>query len=119
VSRRSEQVAEEIRRHISELLLLEVRDPRVGMATVTSVDVSPDLKHARVHLSVLGEEQDERETLSALRRMSGFLRSGLGRRMTLRYVPELRFEPDPTTRQAIRISELLDEVGASDDPDKT
>lgn len=113
MSRRTEQVAEEIRRHISELMLTEMRDPRIGMATVTAVEVSPDLKNARVHVSVMGSEEDETSSLRALRRASGFLRTELAKRMVLRQVPELRFDADRTTRQAVRISELLEEVGVS------
>lgn len=112
MSRRTEQVSEEIQRHISELLLREVRDPRIGFATVTRVDVSPDLEHARVYVSVLGAEEEERASLRALRNASGFLRTALGKQMRMRRVPELRFEADRTTRQAIRISQLLDEVSS-------
>lgn len=111
MSRRAEQVAEEIRRHISELLLTEMRDPRVGMATVTAVEVSNDLKFARIHVSVMGGEDEERESLRALRKATGFLRTELGKRMVLRYLPELRFEADRSTERAVRISKLLDEVG--------
>ena len=96
MSRRSEQVAEEIRRHVSALLLTEMRDPRVGMATVTAVEVSNDLKYARVYVSILGGEE-ERESLAALRKATGFLRMELGKRMVLRYLPELRFEADRST----------------------
>ncbi len=113
MSRRTEQVAEEIRRHISELLLTEMRDPLIGMATVTAVEVSPDPKNARVHVSVMGSEEDETSSLRVLRRASGFLRTELAKRMVLRQVPELRFDADRTTRQAVRISELLEEVGVS------
>lgn len=109
-SRRVEQVSEEIQRNIGELLLREMRDPRIGFATVTSVDVSPDLEHARVYVSVLGTEEEERDSLRALRKASGFLRTELGRRMKIRHIPQLRFEMDRSTKQAIRISELLDEV---------
>ncbi len=110
MSRRTEQVAEEIRRILGDLLVREVRDPRIGMLTVTGVDVSPDLKHARVHVSVLGSEDDERLSMTALRKASGFLRTELGRRMALRHVPELRFQPDRSVQHAVHISKLLDEV---------
>ena len=116
MSRRTEQVAEEITRHLGDLLLREVRDPRIGFATVMGVDVSPDLEHARVHVSVLGSEEEERDCLRALARASGFLRSELGKRMRLRTVPELRFVPDRTTKEAIRLSKIMDEV-IEDEPE--
>ncbi len=111
MSRRTERVAEEIQRVIGELLLREVRDPRIGFATVTAVEVSPDLEHARVHVSVLGGEAEERESLAALQRASGYLRTELGRRMRIRKVPELRFLADPSAKEAMRISQLLRELG--------
>jgi ribosome-binding factor A len=114
MSRRTEQVAEEIRRILGDLLLREMRDPRIGMLTVTGVEVSSDLKHARVHVSVLGSEEDERLSMGALRKASGFLRTELGRRLTLRYVPELRFEPDRSAQHAVRISQLLDQLSPSE-----
>ncbi len=118
MSRRTEQVALEVQRHLGDLLLTEVRDPRVGFVTITAVEVSPDLEHARVHVSVLGEESDEKLSLLALRKAAGFLRTELGKRMRLRTVPQLRFEADPTTKQAIRIGQLLEEAGtAHDDKD--
>lgn len=109
-SRRTEQVSEEIHRHISELLLREVRDPRIGFVTVTGVDVSPDLEHARVHVSVLGSDEEERDAMRALRRAAGFLRTSLGKRMKVRKVPELRFEADRSARHAIHISKLIAET---------
>lgn len=117
MSRRTEQVAEEIRRHISELMLTEMRDPRVGLATVTAVQVSPDLKNARVHVSVLGSEEDETSSLRTLRRASGFLRTELAKRMVLRQVPELRFAADPTAREAAHINRLLAEVSTGSEDD--
>lgn len=110
MSRRTEQVAQEIRRVLSELLLTQVRDPAIGFVTVTAVEVSPDLKHARAYVSVLGSPEEERETQAALRRAAGFLRTEVGRRIQIRYTPELHFEMDHSTERAIRISKLIDEV---------
>ncbi len=118
MSRRTEQVAQEIKRHISELLVQEVRDPRIGFVTVTAVEVSPDLEHATIHVSVLGSEEDEKETMKALRRASGFLRSELAKRIRLRKMAELRFEPDRSAAEAIRISQLLNQVLPPDDRQK-
>ncbi len=114
MSRRTEQVAEEIQRHISELLIREVQDPRIGFATVTSVEMSADLQHAVVHISIMGSEDEERESLRALQKAAGFMRTQIGRRMRLRHVPQLRFVPDRSAKHAIRISSLLDEVLPTD-----
>lgn len=110
MSRRTEQVAVEIQRNISDILLREARDPRIGFATVTGVEVSPDLEHARVHVSVMGSEEEERDTMRALHKASGYIRTELGKRIRLRKVPELRFDVDHSAREAIRISQLLNEV---------
>lgn len=114
MSRRTEQVAEEIQRNLGDLLLREVRDPRIGFATVTAVEVSSDLEHAWVHVSVMGSDEEERSTMSALDKASGFLRTSLGKRIRIRRVPELHFEADRSTKEAIRISKLLDEVVPDD-----
>lgn len=121
MSRRTEQVGQEIRRILGELLLTQVRDPDIGFVTVTGVEVSPDLKHARVFVSVLGTPEEERATLAALRRATGYLRTEVGRRIQTRYTPELHFEMDHSTERAIRISKLIDEVisdgGAGKNPE--
>lgn len=114
MSRRTEQVAVEVQRHLGDLLLTEVRDPRIGFATIMSVDVSPDLEHALVRVSVLGDEEEEKQTLRALRRAGGFLRTALAKRMRLRTVPQLRFEADRNTAEAIRVSRLIDEVAEAE-----
>jgi ribosome-binding factor A len=120
MSRRTEQVAEEIQRNLGDLLLREMRDPHVGFTTITAVDVSPDLEHARVHVSVLGSEEEERDSMRALGRASGYLRTELGKRMRMRHIPELRFQADRTTKDAIRIGELLRDVLPEEetDPDR-
>ncbi|MDQ3856624.1 MAG: 30S ribosome-binding factor RbfA [Chloroflexota bacterium] len=110
MSRRTEQVAEEIQRHIGDLLIREVQDPRIGFATVTGVEVSPDLEHARIRISIMGGEADEREAMRGLRKASGFLRTMLGRRMRMRHIPELRFTVDRSAQHAVRIGQLLEEV---------
>ena len=118
MTRRTDQVADEIRRQLGELLQREVRDPRVGFATVTGVDLSSDLQHARVHVSVLGSPEEEAETMEALQKASGFLRTQLGRRMRMRHIPSLRFEADSSARHAMRISELLSEVQAPQESER-
>jgi ribosome-binding factor A len=109
-SRRPEQVAETLRQVITDALLREVRDPRVGFVTVTGLLVTNDLSHARVMVSVPGEEADKTRALEGLHSAAGFLRSRAARSLTTRSVPELHFELDRGLEHAARISELLNDI---------
>jgi ribosome-binding factor A len=109
-SRRPEQVAETLRQVITEGLAREVRDPRVGFVTVTGVLVTPDLSHARVMVSVPGEEADKSRALEGLQSAARFLRSRAARALSTRIVPELHFELDRGLAHAARINELLQEI---------
>ena len=115
-SRRPEQVAETLRQVISEALLRgEVRDPRVGFVTVTGVLVTNDLSHARVMVSVPGEEPEKSRALEGLQSAAGFLRSRAARALTTRSVPEFHFELDRGLQHAARINELLNEIRREDE----
>jgi len=104
---------------LADLIQRELKDPRVGFVTVTEVRMSPDLKHARVYVSVFeGGEEGKQESVAALQRAEGFLRRSLGRRLRLRYVPHLRFVVDDTLDHSARIEELLEE-SSSDSGDST
>lgn len=109
-SRRPEQVAETLRQVITDALAREVRDPRVGFVTVTGVIVTNDLSHARVMVSVPGEEADKSRALEGLQSAAGFLRTRAARALTTRSVPELHFELDRGLEHAARISELLNDI---------
>jgi len=104
--RRSERVADRIRDDLARLLLEQVRDPEVGFVTLTAVELSPDLRHARVFVSIL---EDETRSLEALRRATPFLRRALARQSGLRFVPKLRFEADRSTATGFRVERLLAE----------
>ncbi len=106
---RPRKVADLIQRELSELLRREVRDPRVGMVTVTSVDVSPDLSHAKVFFTIL-EKEKLAGTTKALQRAAGFLRSQLAHRMKMYTTPELRFAYDESVERGDRLSRLIDSV---------
>jgi len=108
--RRPEQVAGTLRQVITEALAREVRDPRVGFVTVTGVLVSPDLSHARIMVSVPGDQAEKDRALEGLQSAAGFLRSRAARALTTRTVPELHFELDRGLEHAARINELLDEI---------
>jgi len=106
---RPQKVADLIQRELSELIRLELRDPRVGMVTITSVDVSPDLSHAKVFITLLQAEK-LKETLQGLQRAAGFLRSQLAHRMKLYTTPELRFVYDESVERGDHLSRLIDSV---------
>ena len=106
---RPQRLGDLIQREVSDLIRLELRDPRVGMITITSVDVSPDMSHAKVFFTILQKEHLE-ETAQGLRRAAGFLRSQLARRMKMYTTPELRFEYDESVERGDRISRLIDSV---------
>jgi ribosome-binding factor A len=109
-ARRPEQVAGTIRQVIAEALSREIRDPRVGMVTVTGVLVTNDLSHARVSVSVPGDEAEKARALQGLQSAAGFLRSRTARALTTRTVPELHFELDKGVAHAARIEELLQAI---------
>lgn len=106
---RPQKVADLIQRELSELIRLELRDPRVGMVTLTSVDVSPDLSHAKVFFTLLDKNLLE-GTTQGLQRAAGFLRSQLAHRMKLYTTPELRFVYDESVERGDHLSRLIDSV---------
>ena len=113
-SQRVQRVAEEIRHELADLLRNEVKDPRVGMVTVTRVDVSGDMSHAKVHFTRLAGREHGDEAVAALARTSGFLRSQLARRLTTYKVPLLGFVYDDSIEAGIALSRLIDEAVAED-----
>jgi ribosome-binding factor A len=104
---RPQRIGDLIQRELSDLLAREVRDPRVGMVTITSVDVSPDMSHAKVLFTVLNQKEIP-EVLEGLARAAGFLRSKLAKRVKLYSIPELRFQYDESIERADRLSRLID-----------
>ena len=104
---RPQRLGDLIQREVAELIRLEVRDPRIGMLTITSVDVSPDMSHAKVFFTMLEKERLE-DTLHGLKRSAGFLRSQLARRLGMYTTPELRFEYDESVERGDRLSRLID-----------
>jgi ribosome-binding factor A len=107
--RRPERLAEQIKEEVSLIIAGEVEDPRVGFVTVTDARVSPDLRHAKIYVSVLGSDEQTAESLAALKHAAGFIRRQLGHALRLRRTPELHFVYDETVRTAARIEELLSE----------
>jgi ribosome-binding factor A len=106
-SRRLEQVADLLRAELSDLLRRELQDPRVGFVTITGVEVSPDLRNARVHVSCYGDEQAQQESIRALRHAAGFLRRALNERVRLRTIPQLDFRLDRSMAEAEQVQRAL------------
>lgn len=113
--RRPERVAEAMREVISELLLHEVKDPRISMVTITRVDVAPDLRHAKVYFTCSGDDASRQRTAAGLARAAGFLRSQLTRQLQLRYAPEIRFILDRSLEEADKLAEALRKIGPSEE----
>ncbi len=107
---RRERLGELIAAELSELLRTRVKDPRVGFASITHVEVSGDLRHAKVFVSVMGNAEEAAETMKALRRATGFLRHELATRIVLRYMPELVFKLDTSIEEGARILALIQQV---------
>ncbi len=108
MSRRQERLNEQVKREVSEILRTEVRDPRVGLVTVTEARVAPDLSFARVYVRPL--DGAEEELFAGLEKATPYIRRELGKRLSVRHVPELRFEPDRALEHALHIEKLLSEV---------
>ncbi len=104
---RQESVGRELQEEIAQIVREEIDDPLIGFVTITDVDVSPDLKHARVYFSVLGSDQQKADSAKGMRRAAKYIRGLIAERMHLRYVPTLRFEFDETPERAQRIERLL------------
>ena len=109
---RGARIADQIQRSLAELIRLEVRDPRVGLVTLTGVELSRDQSHAKVFFTVLGAEHDAEAAARGLANAAGFLRSALARELTTRKVPELHFEFDASVERGMRLTRLIDEAVA-------
>jgi ribosome-binding factor A len=103
------RVNESVRQVLSEALL-ELKDPRIGFVTVTGVDTSPDLRQARVYVSVLGSERKRKQSLAGLAAAHGVLQARLSDELRLKRTPQLAFEYDPSIERGVRMSQLIDEL---------
>jgi len=106
--KRSERVGDQMKQEIADILMRKIKDPRIGFVTVTDVDLSDDLRNAKVFISVYGGNKEE--TFIGLKSATPFIRSELGRRMRMRIVPEILFRFDSTVEQGAHIMELLREI---------
>jgi ribosome-binding factor A len=111
---RARRIADQIQRELSDIIRSALKDPRVGMITLTGVEVSPDHARALVFFTVLGEPGKAEETAAALVHAAGFLRTQLARRVKLRTIPQLQFRYDASVEHGVRLSHLIDDAVASD-----
>jgi ribosome-binding factor A len=109
MSERMRRVNEAVREVVSTAVG-ELKDPRIGFVTVTGVETSPDLRHARVFVSVLGSEVKRRKTLAGLTAAHGVLQAHLARELRMKRTPQLAFEYDPTVERGVRMTQLIDEL---------
>jgi len=111
---RSRRIAEQVQRELSDIIRMELKDPRVGMITLTDVEVTPDVAHAKVYFTLMGDSDAIEQTTSGLEHAAGFLRSELARRLKLRVVPQLNFKYDSSVERGARLSQLIDTAVAED-----
>jgi ribosome-binding factor A len=114
--KRADKVSEAIKREVSVMLTQEVKDPRIHFVTVTTVEAADDLRHAKIFVSVLGDEATRKETMLGLEKAKGFLRGELGRRLQLRYTPDIHFHLDKSLDHAMKIKGILNEIKAGEKP---
>jgi ribosome-binding factor A len=110
--KRANRVSDQMKQEVADILMRKIKDPRIGFVTVTDVELTDDLKNAKIFVSIYGG--DKEETLKGLKSASAFVRSELGRRMRFRVVPEIQFRFDGTVEQGAHIMELLREIEEKD-----
>jgi ribosome-binding factor A len=115
--KRSERVADLIQKEISQMLSRSVKDPRIGFITITKVDVSDDCRFAKIYFSVPGPQEERERTQEGLDSAKGYVRKELGRRIHLRYTPDIRFQFDPSIEYSIHIEELIQTIHHEKEPD--
>ena len=111
---RSRRIAEQVQRELSDLIRLQLKDPRVGIITITDVEVTPDNAHAKIYFTLLGQASRIDEAAAGLQHATGYLRSQLAQRLRVRIVPQLHFEYDASVERGIRLSQLIDAAVAED-----
>ena len=117
---RTSRISEEIKKELGSIIQHELKDPRLpDFTSVVSVSVSKDLRHAKIRISVLGDETQKKNAIEGLTSASGFVRKELGRRIKIRYIPELHFELDNSIEHGVYISRLINEVVKNENPEET
>jgi len=112
--RRADRLGDLIQREISDILQRRIKDPRIGFCTILRVDVSRDLRHAKVFVSIMGTEDQQKDTLAGLKSATGFIRREIGSRIMLRHTPEIVFRIDRSIDHSLRIAKLIKEGNEQD-----
>jgi ribosome-binding factor A len=117
MTQRTNRIDELLRQEIGAIVTRDVQDPRIGFATITKVETTPDLRHAKIWVSVIGQPKERSETIAALGRAMPFVRHELGRSLRLRRIPDLHVELDDTAERGTRVLHLLDELNTGTAPE--
>lgn len=112
---RQERVKELLKIEISDIIMKEIKDPRLGFVTITDAEITKDLRHAKIYISVYGDEKAKAETLAVLQSAAGYIRGIFGRRVHMKIIPEITFKIDTAVEYGARIFELLQQVEPHDD----
>jgi ribosome-binding factor A len=118
VGKRSEKVGDLIHKEISEMLVKSLKDPRIGFVTITKVAVSEDCRFAKIYFSMMGSLTEREKSVKGLDSAKGYIRRELGRRMGLRYTPEIMFQFDPSIEYAIHIGEVIEHLHQEEEKDE-
>lgn len=113
--KRADKVSAAIKREVGVMLIQDVKDPGIHFVTVTGVETADDLRHVKIFVSILGDEKTRQESMEGLERAKGFLRGELGRRLQLRYTPEIQFRLDKSLDHAMKIKGILNQIKSSED----
>ncbi len=116
ISMRASRVAEQMKKEIAAIVEKQVKDPRIGFITITNVELSNDLRHAKIFISSLGTEEEQNKSMEGLEKAKGFIRREIASRINLRYAPEIIFRIDNSIEHGVKISKLLSEL--KDDNDR-
>lgn len=114
--KRADRVSEAIKREVSVMLTQEIKDPGIHFVTVTTVETADDLRHSRIFVSILGDEETRKESMAGLERAKGYIRRELGKRLQLRYTPDIHFNLDKSLDHAMKIKGILNKLKAEEKP---
>ena len=117
--KRSDKVGEQIHKIVSELLIKGLKDPRIGFVTITGVKITTDMRQATVYFTVIGSEQQKKDTAAGLNSARGFIRKEVGQALMMRFAPEIQFKYDSSLEYGQHIEAILKEIGSTDDGDNT
>jgi len=113
------RLSEEIKKEVSQMIFEEIKDPRISnMTSITDIEVSKDLRYAKIYISVYGNDDEKKNTIEGLKSATGFIRRELGKRIKLRYIPELIFELDNSIEYGAHISKILKDLDSRESEDK-